>query len=57
MKNVKPRNDKGQLHGYCVWYWRNGTIQCEANLINGVEQGLTKYYHRDGNLSYKEYYI
>lgn len=55
MQNKKPRNEKGQPHGYWETYfldepWFNGYY------INGVEYGCCECWNLDKNSSIKFYF-
>ena len=57
MKDLKPKNSKGQAHGLWEWYYSNGQLCYKGNYINGKEDGLWEGYHSNGQLSYKEYHV
>lgn len=58
-KNIIPVNKNGQLHGYCIYYWRYSTtnIMSEGYNNNGNEVGYWKDYDENGELERKTYYI
>ena len=58
MKNIIPENKKGQPHGYCEWYWTNGSLWYKRFYNNGKRVGYSeRYYWNDDELSHKKYYI
>jgi antitoxin component YwqK of YwqJK toxin-antitoxin module len=50
-------NEKGQFHGYWVWYGYNGNLCYEGNYNNGKKDGYWEWYDSDGNLYEKEFYL
>ena len=59
MKNIMPRNEKGQRHGYWEWYRTyNGSLLYKGFFNNGKEVGYSEFYWMNGNeLTSKKYYI
>jgi len=56
-KDIEPRNDKGQAHGYWEVYWNNGKIWYKCVYINGKKNGLLEYYYDNGQLHNKCVYL
>ena len=56
MKNIKPRNQKGQQHGYWEMYYTNGSIGLKSFYYNGKPHGYSEYYWKN-ELDYKKYHI
>lgn len=62
-KDIKPRNDKGQKHGYWVSYWNDYSIDFRGNWINDIQVGYWEIYSQYnkkslyGKLKTKLYYI
>jgi len=42
--NIRPKNNKGQRHGYWEYYWTNGNL---------AYKGL---FHNDKHVGYEEWY-
>ena len=58
MKNIEPRNENGQAHGYCEWYNNNGSVAYKGFYNHGKPVGYEEWYLLDNNeLSYKIYHI
>jgi len=55
-KEISPKNDKGQAHGYWEQYWSNGQLFFKANYVNDKQHGYWEVYHESGTLWYKCYY-
>jgi len=51
-KNIKPRNTKGQPHGYWENYWTNGKLDSKGYYINGKKHGYWERYLGNGELLY-----
>jgi len=43
-KDIKPRNTKGEPHGYWEVYWSNGNLMYKC------------FYHNEKRIGYEEYY-
>jgi len=56
-EDLTPRNNKGQKHGYCEFYYSNGDIGYKGNYINDNAHGYWEAYHRNGNIRYKGKFI
>jgi len=56
-KNIKPKNDKGQRHGYWEVYFDNGELWYKCVYINGVINGFEGFYNYVGILRRKNYYL
>ena len=44
-KNITPRNDKNQRHGYWEWYQYDYTLWYKCYYVNGKLVGYNEYYH------------
>jgi len=57
-KDITPRNDKGQQHGYWEVYYHNGQLMFKSFYHNGKRVGYEEYYYNYyGKLIKKIYYI
>ncbi len=56
-KNITPRNDKGEAHGYWEEYFSNGQLSYKGNYVNGNRHGYWERYWDNGQLDSKIYYI
>jgi len=56
-KDLRPRNDKNQPHGYWVVYYANGKIWYKCVYINGKKIGFAEWYHFDGIIYNKTYHL
>jgi len=56
-KNIKPRNDKNQRHGYWEIYYTNNQLAFRCVFINGKRNGFEDYYWSNSKLSTKTYYL
>ena len=57
-KDIRPKNDKGQPHGLCEYYWWNGQLYSRCVYINGNKNGFAEFYWGDdGKLSHKTYFL
>jgi len=56
-KDITPRNDNNQAHGYWEYYWTNGKLHFKCVYINGKVNGFEDYYWSDGKITYKRYYL
>jgi hypothetical protein len=54
-EDIAPRNDKGELHGYCEFYFNNFAYKCFYH--NGIRIGYMEYYFYNRNLCGKLFYI
>jgi len=55
-KNIEPKNDKGQPHGFWKQYFSNGQLWSKGNWVNDEKHGYWEWYH-DGDMYMKEYCI
>ena len=55
-KDIKPRNNKNQPHGYWETYWSNGELWYKGNFKDGKKDGYWEFYHDNGELACKGYY-
>jgi len=44
-KDIMPRNDKGEEHGYWEYYWVTDTIGFKCYYINGELNGYEEYHN------------
>jgi len=44
-KDIRPKNDEGNLHGYCKSYWRSGKLMWSGVRVNGGKYGYCEYYY------------
>jgi len=57
-KNIEPRNNKDQPHGYWEYYHNNGKLWYKCVYYNGKENGFEDYYRNEnGKLTSKNYYL
>ena len=56
-KDITPRNEKGERHGYWESYFDNGQLWYKGNYVNGNKHGYWERYYRNGELESKIYYI
>ena len=58
MKDITPRNQKGQQHGYCEWHWLDGSVAYKGFFNNGKRIGYSESYsYLTDKLNNKTYYI
>ena len=58
MKNIKPRNQKGNRHGYWEMYHTNDSIWFKGFFNNGKSVGYSEsYFNRNDNKLSKTYHI
>lgn len=43
-KDIKPRNDKGQSHGFWELYWSDGSLWYKRFYHNGDEVGYEEWH-------------
>jgi len=55
-KNITPRNDKNQPHGYWEYYY-NDQLVYKCFYINGKENGFDEIYWNTGKIRIKNYYL
>jgi antitoxin component YwqK of YwqJK toxin-antitoxin module len=56
-KNIKPRNENNQPHGYFEYYYDNGELYYKGNYVNGIRHGYWEGYNYNGELENKTYHI
>lgn len=57
-KNLTPRNDKGQPHGYWEWYYSgNNKIGYKCYWVNGRLIGYDEDYTHTGGIDLKTFWI
>jgi hypothetical protein len=57
-KSIRPRNKKGQQHGYWEMYWFDNQLMFKRFFHNGKRLGYEEYYrHTDGKISKKRNYV
>jgi antitoxin component YwqK of YwqJK toxin-antitoxin module len=44
-KDIKPRNENNQPHGYWEQYHVNGQLWYKGNYVNGIRHGYWEQYH------------
>jgi len=55
-ENLEPKNDKGQRHGVCEYYWANGQLCYKYVFINGKKNGFAEWYGC-GKITHKRYHL
>ena len=55
-KDIRPRNDKGQAHGYWEVYWTDGTLYYKYYVLNNMAYGYSQLYETNEVYGIKEYY-
>jgi len=55
-KNINPRNDKGEPHGYWEYYFF-GTLWFRSFYHNGKVVGYEEYYSSNGKSNKNKYHI
>jgi len=57
-KNIEPRNNRLQPHGYWEQYHSNGKLFYKCVYSNGKPNALEEWYwNNDGKLTEKTYYL
>ena len=56
MKDIEPRNQKGEPHGYWKVYYTNGSVMYKCFYNNGKRVGYSEW-NFNNELSTKTYYI
>jgi len=56
-KDITPRNDKYQPHGYWEIYFNNGKLMFKCIFINDKLNGFSEWYNFDGKTTEKNYYL
>jgi len=58
MKNITPRNDKGQQHGYWERYYNDGKLWYKGFFHNNKQVGYEEdYYWDNGKIDKKWYHL
>jgi len=47
-KDISPRNNKGEYHGYCELYWGSGNLKWKGVMVNNRMTGYFEQYHENG---------
>jgi len=55
-KNIRPKNNKNQRHGYWEYYLNSDNLWYKCVFINGKEIGFEEQYW-GGKISTKNYYL
>ena len=55
MRNLQPKNEDGELHGYCTTYYNDVLTSC-GHYVNGVEHGRWDWWHRNGDIDGVEFH-
>jgi len=56
-KNIEPRNNRGEAHGYWEVYWYNGYLMYKSFFHNDKEIGYEEYNLYLDKIFKKTYYI
>jgi antitoxin component YwqK of YwqJK toxin-antitoxin module len=56
-KDITPRNENGNRHGYWEYYYSNGKLAYKGTYVDGNRHGYWEVYHSNGNLWYKGNYV
>jgi len=56
-KDIKPRNAKGESHGYWERYWSSGYLWYKCLWNNGLKVGYQEIYLTSNKLILKRYYL
>ena len=56
-KNIAPRNEKGESHGYWECYYSNGQLYYKGNYVNGIKDGYWEEYFYTGKLLCKGKFV
>ena len=56
-KNISPRNDKRQQHGYWEYYYINGKLMYKCVFINGDHNGFAEEYNYSNKKLFTKYYF
>jgi len=60
-KDITPRNNKEQKHGYWEVYWASGDLAYKGFFQNGKKVGYNEqhqyYWYTDGKIRHKKYHI
>jgi len=49
-KDIIPRNDKDERHGYCERCYDNGRLYYKGVYVNGNAHGYFEVYNRNGSI-------
>jgi antitoxin component YwqK of YwqJK toxin-antitoxin module len=55
-KDITPRNENNQPHGYWESYFSDGQLNYKGNYVNGKPHGYWDSYWDNGELDYKGFY-
>jgi antitoxin component YwqK of YwqJK toxin-antitoxin module len=56
-KDITPKNNQGQPHGYWEQYWSDGQLDYKGSYNNGKRDGWWECYWLDSQLWYRGNYI
>jgi len=56
MKNITPKNNKGQAHGFWEIYFPDGKLWNKGNFVNGEKHGYWEWYQSNGKISHNGNY-
>ena len=56
-KDITPKNELGQAHGYWEEYYNNGQLMYKGNYVDDNRHGYWEWYSYNGQLKSKQYYI
>ena len=56
-KNIRPRNTRGQYHGYQEWYYTNDKLMFRGNVKNNNWDGYRELYYSSGKIGLLTFYI
>ena len=56
-KDITPRNEKGEKHGYWETYYFNGNLWYKGHYKNGIREGYWKWYYSNGDLKTQQIFI
>ena len=56
-KNITPRNENCNPHGYWESYYENGNLWYKGNYVDGNRHGSWESYYSNGNLAFKGNYV
>jgi len=56
-KDITPKNEKNQRHGYWEYYWFTSNLMYKCVYYNGKEYGFEEEFWDDGKLIRKNYHL
>ena len=56
-KDITPKNEKNQRHGYWEYYWFTSNLMYKCVYYNGKENGFEELCYYEGKLKIKTYYL